>query len=165
MAQVINRMQTKYFRVNKKEYCHITDDTIFILNSKEVSRVPIAFELGEGWGIVSMLNYILFAFLFVYTAVCTSYYGLSFFKEPINYGALFLLFLSFIRIKNGFMSSRTPTIERSKIKSVHFKTPRFSYPRLVIYFTGPEGKVLRRTIPVLYKKEAMEVLKETRVMV
>lgn len=158
-------MQTKYFRINKKEYCHITDDALFIINSKEVTRIPLEFELGEGWGIVSVLNYILFAFLFVYTAVCTSYYGINFFKEPINYGALFLLFLSFVKIKNGFVSSRTPTIPRRKIKSAYFKTPRFSYPRLIIYFMGPEGKVLRKIIPVMYKQEALPILKETGVIV
>ena len=128
-------------------------------------RVPLEFELGEGWGIASIFNYLLFAFLFVYCSVCISYYDIDFFKEAINYGALFLLFLSFIRIKNAFLSSRTPTITRNKIKSVYFKTPRFSYPRVVIYFTGPEGKVLRKTIPVLYKKEALAVLKETGLLV
>jgi hypothetical protein len=153
-------MQTKYFRVNKKEYCHITDDTIFIINSKEVSRVPLEDELGEEWGILSVLNYIVFAFLFFYTAIALSYYGIYFFKQPINYGALFLLLISFIRIKEGFLSSSTPTIMRSKIKSVYFKTPKFSFPRLLIYFDGPEGKVLRKIIPVLYKKEAMPILLE-----
>jgi hypothetical protein len=71
------------------------------------------------------------------------------------------LFLSFKRIQDGFNSSRTPTISRNKIKSVYFKTPKFSYPRLVIYFEGPEGKILKRTISVLYKQEALPVLKET----
>ncbi len=158
-------METKYFRVNKKEYCHITDDTIFIINSKEVSRIPLAFELGEGWGIVSMVNYILFGFLFVYTTVSMSAYGVNFFMHPLNYGALFLLLLFLMRIKNGFVTSRTPTISRNKIKSVYFKTPKFSYPRLVIYFEGPEGKVLRKIIPVMYKQEALAVLKETGVLV
>ena len=158
-------MQTKYFRINKKEYCHITDDAIFIINSKEVTRIPEEHELGEGWGVLSMLNYMLFAFLFVYTAISTTYYGIAFFKQPLNYGALFLLFISFIRIKEGFISSRTPTIPRNKIKSVYFKTPRFSYPRLVIYFEGPEGKVLRKIIPILFKLEALPVLKETGVLV
>lgn len=157
-------MQTKYFRVNKKEYCHITDDLVFIINSKEVTRVPLEFELGEGWGITSTLNYILFTFLFVYTAGSVSYYGAEFFKHIINYGALFLLFLSFVRVKEGFLSSRTPTIRRDKIRTVHFKTPKFSYPRLLIYFEGPEGKVLRKIIPVLYKKEALPVLQETGLM-
>ena len=157
-------MQTKYFRVNKKEYCHITDDLIFIINSKEVTRVPLEFELGEGWGVLSVFNYILFTFLFVYTAGSVSYYGIEFFKHPVNYGALFLLFISFIRVKEGFMSSRTPTITRSKIRSVYFKTPKFSYPRVVIYFEGPEGKVLRKIIPVLYKKEALPVLNEAQLV-
>jgi hypothetical protein len=154
-------MKTKYFRINKKEYCHITDDTIFIINSKDIVRIPLEHDLGEEWGIVSVLNYLLFTLLFVYTGIAVSYYGLYFFKHPINYGALFLLFISFIRIKNGFLSSRTPTIIRNKIKSIHFKTPIFSFPRIVIYFEGPEGKVLRKIIPILYKKEAIPVLKET----
>ena len=154
-------MQTKYFRINKKEYCHIADDTIFIINSKEVTRVPLEHELSEGWGIISMLNYLLFTFLFVYTAMSVTYYGISFFKHALNYGALLLLFISLIRVKEGFLSSKTPTIRRSKIKTVYFKTPKFSFPRLVIYFKGPEGKVLRRIIPILYKKEALAVLKET----
>ncbi len=158
-------MQTKYFRVNKKEYCHITDDIIFVINSKEVARVPLEFELGEGWGVKSMFNYILFAFFFAYITFSISAYGQGFFLQPLNYGALFLLFLFLIRIKNGFVTSRTPTIHRSKIKSVYFKTPKFSYPRLVIYFTGPEGKTLRKIIPVLYKKEALAVLKETGILV
>ena len=154
-------MQTKYFRINKKEYCHITDDTIFIINSKEVSRIPLEHDLGEEWGIASVLNYLLFTFLFVYTGMAVSSYGLNFFKQPLNYGALFLLFLSFVRIKNGFLSSRTPTVIRKKIKSIYFKTPKFSFPRLVIYFEGPEGKVLRKIIPILYKKEALPILQET----
>ena len=157
----INIMQTNYFRINKKEYCHITDDLIFIINSKEVTRVPLEFELGESWGIMSVLNYLVFAFLFVYTAISMSYYGSEFFIHPLNYGALILLLMSFARVKEGFLSSRTPTIQRKKIKTVHFKTPKFSYPRVVIYFEGPEGKVVRKTIPVLYKKEALPVLQQT----
>ena len=152
-------MQTTYFRVSKKEYLHITDDTIFIFNSKEPSRIPLEFELGEGWGIASVFNYLMFAFLIGYTFVSINNDGIYFFKHSLNYGALFLLFISFVRIKNGFISSRTPTINRSKIKSVYFKTPKFSYPRLVVYFDGPEGKVLRRTFSILYKNEALPVLK------
>jgi len=154
-------MQTKYFRVNKKEYCHITDELIFIVNSKTPSRIPLEHDLGEGWGIMSVLNYITFFFLFVYVAVSATYYGIDFVKQPLNYGALFLLFLSFKRVQDGFNGSRTPTITRSKIRNLLFKTPRFSYPRIVIYFEGPEGKVLKRTIPVLYKQEALPVLRET----
>ncbi len=154
-------MQTKYFRINKDEYCHITDDTIFIISSKDVKHIPPEHTLGEGWGIISILNYILFAFLFVYVTASVTNSGEAFFKQPLNYGALFLLFISLKRIQDGFISSKTPTINRSKIRSVYFKTPAFSYPRLVVYFEGPEGKVLRRTIPVLYKKEALPVLEET----
>jgi len=157
-------MQTKYFRINKKEYCHITAEEIFIFNSKEPTRIPLEHELGEGWGVLSILNYITFFFLFVYVAISVTYYGAGFFKMWLNYGALILLFLSLKRIQDGFNSSRTPTIQRSKIKNVVFKTPKFSYPRLLIYFEGPEGKVLRRKIPVLYKKEALPVLKETGVL-
>ena len=36
----------------------------------------------------------------------------------------------------------------------------FSYPRVVVYFDGPEGKVLRRNISVKYKKEAEQILTE-----
>ena len=160
----LKQMQTKYFRINKKEYCHITDDTIFIINSKEVSRIPSEHELGEEWGIKSILNYLLFTFLFIYVGMSISYYGMIFFEQPVNYGAIFLLFISFIRVKNGFLSSETPAIARNKIKSVYFKTPKFSFPRLVIYFVGPEGRVLRKTIPVLHKNEAMPVLKEAGLM-
>jgi hypothetical protein len=134
---------------------------IFIFNSKTPTRIPLEHELGEGWGIASVLNYIIFFFLFVYNAVSATYYGIDFIRQPLNYCALFLLFLSFKRIQEGFNSSRTPTIERRKIKNVLFKTPRFSYPRLVIYFEGPEGKVLKRTFSVLYKQETLPVLKET----
>ena len=162
---LIQIMQTKYFRVNKKEYCHVTDDAVFVVNTKHVVRIPLEHELGEGWGVLSILNYIFFAFIFVYTTISLSYYGGSFFKHPVNYGALFLLFLSFIRIKNGLMSSNTPTIPRSKIRTVYFKTPKFSFPRVVIYFEGPEGKVLRKIIPVLYKKEALPVLEDTGLLV
>lgn len=153
-------MQTKYFRINKQEYCHITDDTIFIINTKEVVRIPLEHELGEGWGVMSVLNYLLFAFLFFYSAIAVTFYGVNFFKQPINYGALFLLLISFIRIKEGFQSSRTPTISRNKIRSVYFKTPAFSFPRLVIYFEGPEAKIVRKIIPILYKKEALPILQE-----
>jgi hypothetical protein len=154
-------MQTKFFRVNKKEYCHITDDTLFITNTKTPQHIPLEYELGEGWGIMSVLNYLTFFFLFVYTAISVTYYGTDFLKEPLNYAALFLLFLSLKRMQDGFNGSRTPTIQRGKIKNVIFKTPKFSYPRLLVYFEGPEGKVLRRKIPVLYKQEALPVLKET----
>lgn len=154
-------MQTNYFRVNKKEYCHITDEEIFIVNTKTPTRIPLEHELGEGWGIMSVLNYIVFFFLFVYTAFSATYYGMDFIKQPWNYAAIFLLYLSFKRVQDGFHGSKTPTIQRKKIKNLLFKTPRFSYPRVVIYFEGPEGKVLKRTIPVLYKQEALPVLKET----
>lgn len=159
-----NSMQTKFFRVNKKEYCHITDDAVFIVNSKDVARVPLEHELDESWGVLSILNYIFFVFIFIYTALSVTYYGAYFFVHPINYGALFLLFLSFVRIKNGFNSSSTPTIKRDKIKSVYFKTPKFSYPRVVVYFEGPEGKTVRKIIPVLYKQEALPVLTETQLL-
>jgi hypothetical protein len=151
-------MQTTYFRINKKEYCHINDEYIFIVNTKEPTRIPLAHELGEGWGVLSILNYIVFAFLFIYTAMAITFYGFEFFIHPINYGALILLLVSFVRVKEGFLSSRTPMIERKKIKNVLLKSPRFSFPRLVIYFDGPEGKVVRRIIPILYKKEALPVL-------
>lgn len=154
-------MQTKYFRTTTNEYCHISNDTVFIFNTKEPTRIPLEHELGNAWGIKSVLNYIFFAFILIYTMFSVSYYGADFFKEPFNYGALVLLFLSLIRMKENFNSSSTPTIPRSKIRNVLFKTPRFSYPRLVIYFDGPEGKVLRRTISVKYPKEALPVLKET----
>jgi hypothetical protein len=152
-------MQTTYFRVNKKEYCHINDDVLFLFNSKQPTRIPLEHDLGHGWGVISVLNYLLFTFLLIYTLFSVSYYGASFFKEPINYGGLLLLFLSLIRVKNGLHGSVTPTIKRNKIKSAYFKRPKFSYPRLVIYFEGPEGKVLRRTISILYPKEAEPVLK------
>lgn len=157
-------MQTKYFRVNKNEYCHITDDTIFIISSKDVKHIPPEHTLGEGWGIISILNYILFALLLVYVSTSVGVSGIGFFEQPLNYAALFLLVLSLKRIQDGFTSSKTPTINRSKIRSVYFKTPKFSYPRLVIYFEGPEGKVLRRTIPVLYTKEALPVLREAKLV-
>jgi hypothetical protein len=153
-------MQTKYFRTSKKEYCHITDDTIFIFNSKEPNRIPLEHEVSNAWGILSVLNYILFFFLFAYVAISVNVYGFSFFKHVANYGGLFLLFISFMRIQRGLTSSNTPTIQRSKIKGIHFKTPPFSYPRLLIYFEGPEGKVLRRSISILYKREALPILKE-----
>lgn len=157
-------MQTKYFRVNEKEYCHINDEVIFVFNSKTPTRIPLEHELGEGWGIMSILNYIWFTFLFVFVGVSATYYGIDFFKQWINYGAIALLILSLMRVKEGFITSRTPTIYRNKIKSVYFKTPKFSFPRLVIYFAGPEGKVLKRTIPVLYKQEALPLLIETKII-
>jgi hypothetical protein len=155
---------TRFFRINKKEYCHISDEAVFIINSKVVSRVPLEHELDEGWGVISIFNYLIFAFLFVYTALSITYYGFSFFIYPLNYGALILLLIFFSRVKSGFQSSRTPMIPRSKIKNVHFKTPKFSYPRLVIYFDGPEGKVVRKIIPVLYKQEAIPVIRESGLM-
>lgn len=151
---------TKYFRVSDNEYCHISDDTIFIFNTKEPTRIPLEDELGNAWGISSVLNYIVFALLLIYTSASLNGYGMNFFKNPINYGGILLLFLSFIRIKDGFQTSSTPTILRNKIKSVYLKSPKFSYPRLIIYFDGPEGKILKRTIRILYKKEAEPVLKE-----
>ena len=154
-------MPTSYFRTSKKEYCHISDEYIFIFNSKEPTRIPEEFELGEGWGILSVFNYIFFFLIFSYSAVSIIYYGMEFFTHIINYGGLFLLFVSLKRIQDGINSSKSPTIARKKIKSILFKTPRFSYPRVVIYFDGPEGKVLRRTISVLYKQEALDVLKKT----
>ena len=155
---------TKYFRTTTDEYCHISDDTVFIFNTKEPTRIPLEHELSNAWGVKSILNYIFFAFILMYTMFSVSYYGANFFMQPLNYGALLLLFLSFIKIKEGFISSNTPTIPRSKIKSVYLKTPKFSYPRLVIYFDGPEGKVLRRSISVKYKQEAEQVLKEVGLM-
>jgi hypothetical protein len=153
-------MQTRFFRINTKEYCHITNDTLFIINSKEVVRVPLEHELGEGWGVISILNYLVFAFLFVYTALSITYYKLDFFLHPWNYGALILLLVAFNRVKEGFQTSRTPMIPRHKIRNVEFRTPKFSYPRLIIYFDGPEGKVLKKVVSVLYKQEALPVLKE-----
>lgn len=154
-------MQTNYFRINKREYCHITEDKLFIINSKEVKRIPLEHDVSEAWGIVSILNYLVFALLFGYISISVSHYGADFFMEPINYGGILLLLISFVRVKNGFLTSSTPCISRNKIKSVYFKTPWYSFPRVVIYFEGTEGKVLRRIIPVLNKQEALNVLKET----
>lgn len=157
----ISQMDTKYFRVNNSEYCHITDDTIFITSGKDPKRIPLEYTLSEAWGIVSILNYFLFTALLIYISSTVTNLGMNFFKKPISYGTLFVLFYSFVRIKNGFITSKTATISRNKIKATYFKTPRFSYPQLVIYFEGPAGKVLKRTIPALYTKEAMPVLTET----
>lgn len=157
-------MQTKYFKVNKKEYCHITDENIFVTNEKIPTRVPLEYDLSEAWSVKSILNYIFFGLLFIYTAISINYYGVNFFKHIENYGAILLLLLSFVRMKNGFLSSYTPTINRSSIKSVYFKTPFFSFARLVIYFEGPEGKTLRKVIPVLYKKQAESILKELKLI-
>lgn len=151
-------MEKSYFRINSREYCHINDEYIFIVNTKEPTRIPVAFDLGEGWGVMSTLNYLVFAFLFVYTAASLTFYGYDFFIHPINYGAIILLLMAFMRVKEGFLSSRTPTIIRKTIKFVILKTPRFASPHILIYFDGPEGKVVRRKIPILYKKEALPVL-------
>jgi hypothetical protein len=155
---------TKYFRTTTNEFCHINDDTIFIFNTKEPTRIPLEDELSNAWGVKSILNYIFFVLLLAYTMFSVSYYGGNFFREPVNYGALILLFMMLIRMKEGFISSNTPSIQRNKIKNVLFKTPRFSYPKLVIYYENPEGKILRRTITVKYKQEALPVLKETGVL-
>jgi hypothetical protein len=154
-------MEKNYFRINKREYCHINDELIFIVNTKDPTRIPLAHELGEGWGVKSILNYISFTFLFVYIAMATSYYGYDFFADPLNYGAIILLLVFFVRVKEGFLSSRTPTIDRKSITNVVLKTPRFSFPHILIYFHGPEGKIVRRRIPLLYKQEAIPVLKRT----
>lgn len=154
-------MSTKYFRTTTNEYCHISADTIFIFNSTEPNRIPLEHEVSDAWGIKSVLNYIFFGMILMYTMFSVSYYGANFFKEVLNYGALLLLFLSFIKIKDSSVSSSTPTISRNKIKSVYFKTPKFSFPRVVIYFEGPEGKVLKRTISVKYKLEGLQVLKDS----
>ncbi len=157
-------MQTRFFRINKKEYCHISDEAVFVINSKEVSRVPLEHELDESWGVISIFNYLIFGFLFIYVAMSITYYQFDFFIHPLNYGAIFLLLIVFRRVKEGFLSSRTPMIPRRRIKNVHFKTPKFSFPRLVIYFDGPGGKVVRKIIPVLYKQEAIPVIRETGLM-
>ncbi len=157
-------MENNYFRVNNKEYCHITNDHVFIFNSKVPTRVPVEHGLSEAWGILSVLNYIFFFLIFIYTAFSVMYYGGDFFVNPVNYAAVFLLILSMKRIMDGKFTSRTPSIQRSKIRSVEFKTPRFSYPRVNIFFEGPEGKVLKRVIPVLYKQEALPVLERTKLL-
>lgn len=155
---------TKYFRTTTGEYCHIDDDTVYIFNTKEPTRIPLEHEVSDAWGIKSVLNYIFFALILFYTMFSMSYYGSAFFKHILNYGALLLLVLSFIQIKEAFVSSSTPTIQRNKIKTVHFKTPIFSYPRVLIYFEGPEGKILRRSISVKYKQEGIQILKESGLM-
>lgn len=152
-------MEKSYFRINKKEYCHINDEFIFIVNTKEPTRIPTAHELGEGWGIKSTLNYIIFFLLFLFTAMSITAYGTAFFIHPVNYGALLLLFYFLAKIRLGFVSSRTPTIDRKLIHSVEVKTPWYSFPRVVVEFDGPEGKVLKRVIRILYPKEAIPVLK------
>ena len=155
-------IQSTFFRVNKREYCHITDNEIFIFNSKTPGHVPPEHELSEAWGILSVLNYLFFTFLFAYTAISITSQETAFFENIYNYGVLTLLILSFTRLQSGFLTSKTPTIPLRKIKSVYFKTPMFSFPRLVIYFEGPEGKTLQRTIPVLYKQEALLVLEQKK---
>lgn len=157
-------MNTVFFRVNKKEYCHITDEYVFVTNEKVPSRIPLEHELSDAWGVVSVLNYIFFGLIFIYTAISINYYGIEFFKHIENYGAILLLILSLIRMKNGQLGSKTPTIARKSIRAVYFKTPKFSFPRVVLYFEGPEGKVLRRIIPVRYKKEAETALKNSGII-
>lgn len=152
-------MEPSYFRVNKREYCHINDEYIFIVNAKEPTRIPLAHDLGEGWGVISILNYLVFTFLFVYIALSINYYGFDFFIHPLNYGAIILLLIAFMRVKEGFLSSRSPTIERKSITNVVLKKPRFAQPHILVYFNGPEGKVIRRRITILYMQEAIPVLK------
>lgn len=154
-------VSSNYFRINQKEYCHITDDVLFIVNGKDVKRIPLEHDLSEAWGIVSVLNYLVFTVLFVYVTVSVNTKGADFFMHLPNYGALLLMVLSFMRIHRGTVTSRTPTIRRNKIRSTVFETPVFSFPRLTIYFEGPEGKVLQKIVPVLYKQEALQVLEKT----
>ena len=56
-------MQTKYFRTTTGEYCHISNDTVFIFNTKEPSRIPLEHELSNAWSVKSIMNYILFVLL------------------------------------------------------------------------------------------------------
>lgn len=153
-------IQSRYFRASPKEYCHITDKEIFIFSSKTPNHIPAEHELSEAWGIISILNYLFFIFIFAYTTISITSQEINFFKNIYNYGVLILLALSFMRIQKGFITSKTPTIPLKKIKLTYFKIPLFSYPRLVVYFEGPEGKTLRRIIPVLYKQEALPILEE-----
>jgi hypothetical protein len=157
-------MKTTYFKATSKEYCHVNDEFIFIFNSKEPTRIPLEFDLSETWGIASMINYIVFGLLLLYTGFSVLYYKINYFKYPVNYGALFLLFLTLKRINDGMHASKTPTIRRSSIKSASIQTPWFSFPRLVVYFDGPEGKVLKRSISIYRKKEAIQVLTEAGVI-
>jgi hypothetical protein len=152
---------TRYFRTTTKEYCHISDDTVFIFNSKEPTRIPLEHELGDAWSVKAILNYIAFGLILLYIMFAVSYYGGNFFIYYYNYPAIFLLFLTFIRMRNLMVGSTTPTIQRNKITNALLKKPWFSFARLVIYFHGPEGKVLRRVISVKYPKEAMPVLIES----
>lgn len=157
-------MNTRHFRTTTKEYCHINNDVVFIFNTKEPTRIPLEHELGNAWAVKSILNYIFFGIMLLYNMVSISFYGLNYFTNYWNFGALLLWYISFMKIREAVVSSNTPTIPRNKIKSVHLKTPMFSFPRVVIYFEGPEGKVLRRSISVKYKQEAIQVLKETGLM-
>ena len=45
------------FYIFKHEY-------IFIFNSKDPHRIPLEHKLGEGWGILSVLNYVFFFLIF-----------------------------------------------------------------------------------------------------
>ncbi len=156
-------MQTNYFRINKKEYCHFTEDYIFITNTKTPTFIPEEHDLGESYSISSILNYIFFAFIMAYCFFAIAYYGKQFFAEPLNYAAIFLLILSMRRVQQGFNASKSPSINRSKLKNILFKTPKFSFPRLEIYFVGPNNKTLKRTISVLYKKEALNILEKENI--
>lgn len=157
-------METHFFRINKKEYCHISKEQVFIISGTEVKRIPEEHELGDAWSVSSILNYIFFLFMLVYVGFTVTVYGELFFSHIYNYGVLLLLLMSFVRVKSGFETSSTATISRHRIKTVHLKTPMFSFPRLDIYFNGHEGKVLKKTIPVLYTQEAIPVLKSTGLM-
>ncbi|MFL5765275.1 MAG: hypothetical protein ACJ77K_15130 [Bacteroidia bacterium] len=155
---------TRYFRTTTKEYCHISDDAVFIFNSKEPTRIPLEHELGDAWSVKAVINYIWFGLITLYLMFAATYYGNRFFTVWDNYPAILLLFWTFIRMRNFMVGSTTPTIQRSKITNVLFKKPAFSFAKLVIYFEGPEGKILRRIISVKYPKEAMPVLIESGLM-
>src|ERR1043166_1443074 len=151
---------TRFFRTTTKEYCHISEDTVFIFNSAQPTRIPLEHEFGDAWSIKAVMNFIGLGLITLYLMFAAGYYGNNFFKVIDNYPAILIFFLLFIRMKNFMVGSTTPTIQRNKITNVIFKKPVFSFARILIYFEGPEGKILRRAISVKYPKEAMPVLIE-----
>jgi hypothetical protein len=157
-------MQTEYFKVTKEEYCHISDEAIFLTGDEIINHMPKPHDLGEGWGVKSIVNYLLVFLLGMYILLSVGLYGLAFFIAPVSYGAMFLFVLLAYKAKDRFNKSMSPYIYRNTIKSAEIKSQLFAAPSLEIYFDGPEGKVLRRNFPILYKNNALKVLENSGIL-
>jgi hypothetical protein len=126
----------------KTGFCHISDDKIVLTRDGiigNVSKLTVGNSIQRTLAISGILSFVLF-----YSAYEGYRQGNSF--EPVFYILIGVVLI--INILTSINNSATPIIERTKIRSVHFKKAIWGLTRsrFEVLFEDENGKLKKRLI-------------------